>query len=129
MSQKLHKNQKDKIATEMYLKTIYMYEQQHNKKARLIDLARELSLSKSSVSEMIKKLSEKKLIEYESFSIIKLTEKGSEKAKNITKKYNTIKRFLIEVLKVNNKDAHHEACNLEHAFSDKSIKKLEKLVK
>ena len=72
---------------------------------------------------------EENYIKYESYGEINLTEKGLKRAKNVKKKYVVIKKFLDEVLKFDTSKSHIEACNLEHAFSDESITKLNTLLK
>jgi DtxR family Mn-dependent transcriptional regulator len=129
ISNKLHGNQKNRISTEMYLKTIYLLREKHDKDPRPVDVVNELNLSKGSVSEMLKKLNDEKYIHYESYGKILLTDKGIKKAKNVLRKYQTVKKFLLEVLKIEDSNLHNEACNLEHAFSDKSIAKLNVLMK
>ena len=128
-AKKLHGKQKHRISTEMYLKTIFLLKEEKNDDPRPVDIVNGLGLSKGSVSEMIKKLNEENLIEYESYGKIKLTEKGLEKAKNVVRKYLVIKEFLKDVLKITESKIHDEACNLEHAFSDESIAKLNILLK
>ena len=77
---------------------------------------------------MLKKLNNESLVEYESYSRIKLTKMGLEKAEIVVEKYMIIKKFLTNVLKISKEQTHDEACNLEHAFSDESILKLNKLL-
>jgi DtxR family Mn-dependent transcriptional regulator len=126
---KLHGIEKDKISTEMYLKTIFLLLEEKNNDLRPVDIVNELSLSKGSVSEMMVKLSSEGLIDYESYGKIKLTVKGLEKAKNVVRKYLMIKKFLLEILKLSPDKVHDEACSLEHSFSDESIAKLNILMK
>ena len=128
-SKKLHIKQKDKISTEMYMKTIYQLQEKIGEDIRPVDLVRELELTKGSVSEMVKKLADEGFILYESYGKIKLTEKGIKTAKNVLRKYLTVKKFLKDILKTNPETLHDEACNLEHAFSDESIAKLNILIK
>ncbi|MEM2131535.1 MAG: metal-dependent transcriptional regulator [Candidatus Woesearchaeota archaeon] len=122
-SNKLHVIQKNKISKEMYLKTIYLFFEK-KKLVKAIDLANELKIKKSSVSEMLKKLFDEKLITIEQKHHIKLTKKGEKEAKNVLRKYLIIKEFLIKILKIKPEKAELEACELEHAFSDESIAKL-----
>ncbi|MBT3465152.1 metal-dependent transcriptional regulator [archaeon] len=129
MAKRLHKNQKERISTDMYLKSILEYELDNGKKSKPIEIVKSLNLTKGSVSEMIKKLEEENYIKYESYGEINLTEKGLKRAKNVKKKYVVIKKFLDEVLKFDTSKSHIEACNLEHAFSDESITKLNTLLK
>ncbi len=128
-SHRLHGSQKDKISTEMYLKTIFLFQESKKEDPRPVDIVNELELSKGSVSEMMKKLAEEGLIKYESYGKIKLTKKGLESAKNVVRKYLVIKKFLLDILKIDAAKVHDEACNLEHGFSDESIAKLNILMK
>ncbi len=121
---KLHGNQKNKISKEMYLKTIFIFKEEHGKDPKPVDIAKELHLSKGSVSEQLKNIADEGLIHYESYGFITLTEKGLQDAKNVVRKYLTIKKFLTQHLNIKDADAHEEACNLEHGFSDESVAKL-----
>ena len=112
----------------MYLKTIFLFKQDNERNPKPVDLVRELGLSKSSVSEMLKKLDSEGLLKYESYSNVVFTAKGLKYAQKVLYKYLVIEKFLIKVLKIDKKKAFDEACDLEHGFSDESVKKLEKLV-
>jgi DtxR family transcriptional regulator, Mn-dependent transcriptional regulator len=126
---KLHGHQKNKISKEMYLKTIFLFKEEFGKDPKSVDIGKELHLSKGSVSEQLKKLAEEGVISYESYKPITLTEVGLQHAKNVVRKYLTIKQFLTEFLNIDTNKAHEEACNLEHGFSDESIAKLNILMK
>lgn len=128
-NQGIHPQQKDNISTEMYLKTIFLLREATHQDPRPVDVVKALHLSKGSVSEMLKKLAEEKYIDYHSYGSIALTLKGLKKARNVMRKYLIIKRFLADYLRVAPAHVHGEACALEHAFSDESIKKLEALLK
>ncbi|MCM2325480.1 MAG: metal-dependent transcriptional regulator [Candidatus Woesearchaeota archaeon] len=117
----MHADQKNKISKEMYLKEIYLLRDQDPKP---MDLIRKMKVSKSSVSEMLKKLAEEGVIRYESFGTITLTDKGIMEAMNVLRKYLVIKKFLKDTLMLPEEQLHEEACNLEHAFSDASIARL-----
>jgi len=125
----LHGTHRQNISTEMYLKTIYLLKEENNLDPKPVDLVNELNLSKGTVSEMIKKLSDDKYLEYESYGQIILTKKGLKVAKNVLRKYLVIKKFLKDVLKITDEKIHGEACSLEHGFSDESIAKLNVLNK
>jgi DtxR family transcriptional regulator, Mn-dependent transcriptional regulator len=126
---KLHGHQKNKISKEMYLKAIFLFKEEYKKDPKPVDIANELQLSKGSVSEQLKNLATEGVINYESYGSITLTEKGLQDAKNVVRKYLTIKKFLTEFLNIKTEKAHDEACNLEHGFSDESIAKLNILMK
>ena len=113
----------------MYLKTIYLLKQENHEDPRPLAIAQELDIAKGSVSEMLHKLAQEGLIQHESYGKVLLTKKGSAQAQKVLGKYEIIRDFLSNILKVNPKKVHEEACNLEHAFSDESIERLKKLLK
>lgn len=126
--QKIHENQKEMVSTDMYLKSIYEFENYHNMKAKPVNITKLLGISKSSVSEMIKKLEDEKYLKYESYCDISLTKKGLKRAKTVSKKYTIIKQFLIKTLDIKPDKASIEACILEHAFSNSSVKKIKEFL-
>jgi DtxR family Mn-dependent transcriptional regulator len=102
--------------TEEYLETLVRYEEQ-GRSPRVKELAKDLHVSPASVSEMLKKLSSKKLVEYERYGLIKLTTKGKKLGKSILRKHRFMEKFL-RFIGVKKEKIHHEACVLEHALSD-----------
>lgn len=109
---------------EEYLKTIYILIQK-NSFARVTDIAKLLNYSKASVNRALKILTAEGLIFYENYGDIELTETGKVIAKNILKRHNTLKAFLIEVLEVDKDIAEEEAKSMKHAVSEDTINKLE----
>lgn len=112
---------------EEYLKTIYILEKSSGK-IRVTDIAKKLKITKPSVNRAIKNLRDLDLIEYEVYGDISLTYQGEEKAKEIIKKYDIIKMFLVDILDVEEKDAEEEAKSMKSAMSPDTIKKLEKYI-
>ena len=112
---------------EEYLKTIYIL---INKKgsARVTDIACELSCTKPSVNRALKLLKEDELIKYEAYKDIELTNKGITFAKDIVRKHDTLKAFLVEVLKVEPLKAEDEAKLMKHAISEDTVKRLEQYI-
>lgn len=115
---------------EDYLRAIYYFaeEQENKKEVSSVDIQRYLNISKSSVSEMIRKLARKKLIHSELYGKVKLTKKGLFIATDITRKHRIIEVFLKVILKIKNGMIHKEAHQLEHAFSNESINALYKMI-
>ena len=68
------------------------------------------------------------MIEYEAYGDINLTYKGEEQAKEIIKKHDIIKMFLVDILEVDEKDAEEEAKSMKYAISPDTTKKLEKYI-
>ncbi|MFH1427876.1 MAG: metal-dependent transcriptional regulator [Patescibacteria group bacterium] len=112
---------------EDYLITMYrLYEK--NKQIRSVDVAKQLKISKASVSEMLKKFKKQKIINMNLYSNIIFTSKGLNVAKKLAYKHRVVEVFLKKVLKCKSKNIHTEAHRLEHAFSDQAIKKLAKFL-
>lgn len=112
---------------EEYLKTIYILEK-NSGKVRVTDIAQKLKITKPSVNRAIKNLRELDLVEYEVYGEINLTYQGEELAKEVIKKHDIIKMFLIDILEVNEKDAEEEAKSMKHAMSPDTTKKLERYI-
>ena len=92
-----------------------------------IELARNMGLAKSTISERLRELAAQGLIEA-SYSIVTLTVRGRVLARELTFKHRIIEVFLHDVLKMSLSKIHDEAHRLEHAFSDEAIRRLAKLV-
>lgn len=89
----------------------------------------ELMKSKpSSVTDMVKKLAEKDLVNYKRYQGVSLTELGTEKALGIIRKHRLWEVFLVEKLDFSWDEVHEVAEQLEHIKSDKLIDKLDALL-
>lgn len=119
------------ISTEDYLRTIYsLYEEQEDKSTGIksINIAKELKISKASVSSMVKKLIFKKYLKAKPYSDIYFTKKGLKEAKRIMHNHRVIEVFLKNILNCDIKRIHKEAHRLEHTFSEYTIRKLDKFL-
>lgn len=112
---------------EEYLKTIYVLKNTE-KQVRVTDIAKKLGISKPSVNKALNNLKDLKLIQYESYGDIILTEEGITVSKDIMKRYSTLKLFLTEVLEVNSYVAEEEAKSMKYAISEDTVKKLERYI-
>ncbi len=92
------------------------------------DLSDALGLAKSTVSERLRGLADENLVEFEKYGGVRLTNKGDSLAKSLTFKHRIIEVFLHDFLKVPKSDVHREANELEHAFSDDVILRLDKFM-
>lgn len=115
---------------EDYLRAIYHLGEEENDGADVssVDICKYLKISKSSVSEMLRKLIKENLIRSEPYGKVRLAKKGLSSAVNITRKHRVIEVFLSEILKLKRDMIHEEAHKLEHAFSDESIKSICKMI-
>ncbi|MEA3230010.1 MAG: metal-dependent transcriptional regulator [archaeon] len=119
------------VSLEDYMRTIYsLYEKQEDKSKGIksVDAAKELKISKPSVSKMIKKLVSKKYLKAKPYSNIYFTKKGLKEAERIMHNHRVIEVFLKDVLDCNLNRIHEEAHQLEHTFSEYTIRKLDKFL-
>jgi len=108
---------------EDYLEAILDLEKK-NKVARIKDIADRLDFQRGSVTIAMRNLAEKKLINYEPYSFITLTDQGKKIAEEITRRHAVIKDFLIKILQLEEESSDTLACRMEHAMDKKSIDRL-----
>lgn len=110
---------------ENYLKTIYKLQEQHGESVANSDLAKAMEVHSASVTDMLKKMAKKKLINYEKSKGFKLTEKGKQIALNIIRKHRLWEVFLLEKLGFGWDEVHEIAEQLEHIQSESLINRLD----
>ena len=110
---------------ENYLKAIYSLEERHSGAISTNDLAEVMETKASSVTDMIKRLSEKKLISYKKYQGCTLTEEGKKTALRTIRKHRLWEVFLVEKLNFGWDEVHDIAEQLEHIRSTELTDKLE----
>ena len=113
------------LAEENYLKAIFKISDNENKNVSTNSIANELETKASSVTDMIKKLTDKGLVNYEKYKGTSLTKKGNEIAIHIIRKHRLWEYFLVKKLNFQWDEVHSIAEQLEHIKSEKLIKKLD----
>ena len=111
-------------SVENYLKAIFSLSKNGSDIVSTNDIAKELNTKASSVTDMIIKLTSKKLVDYERYKGVKLTQKGKKFATNIVRKHRLWETFLVEKLHFNWHEVHDVAEQLEHIKSDKLVDSL-----
>lgn len=108
-------------ALEDYLKIIYKLESRapSGKGVQTSSIAERLSISQASVSNMLKKLSDKGHIEYAPYYGVSLTSSGRKIALNMIRKHRILEQYLVERLGYSWDEVDAEAEVLEHSISDK----------
>jgi DtxR family Mn-dependent transcriptional regulator len=114
-------------ALEEYIKTMYVLKKQ-NGNIRVTDIANKMQCTKPSVNKALNNLKEEKLINYETYGTIELTEEGENLAKKILEAYDIVYLFLKEVLNLNDENAQSEAEKIKSTITDETINKLAKYV-
>ena len=110
---------------ENYLKTLFKLENKQEKKVKNVALSKALNLNPATVLEMVRKLSERKLVEVLADKTIQLTDKGKKKALQIIRKHRLWEVFLVDKLNYKWNEVHDLAEQLEHIESDDLVKRLE----
>ena len=101
---------------EHYIKAVYELDRD-GEGARISDIAEKLNVTKASVCVAMKSLQQKKLVERAASRKVFLTPKGKHQAESMVNKFNLIKRFLMEVCRLDEDQAEIDACALEHVTS------------
>ncbi len=107
---------------EDYLEIIYELIQE-NKVARVKEIALRRSVSMSSVTHALKRLSKAGLIKYSSRSLVTLTETGTELAAHIVNRHQFVREFLMSIFHVPGEIAERDACIFEHYMSPETFRK------
>ena len=111
---------------EDYLEAILMIKKR-SENVRSIDVARELSFSKPSVSVAMKNLKTSNYITVDENGFINLTEAGQEIADKIYERHTFLTNWLTS-LGVDPEVAAEDACKMEHAISSESFSAIKKFV-
>ncbi len=86
------------FSEENYLKAIYHLAKQENASVSTNAIAQKMRTKASSVTDMIKKLSDKGHVEYQKYKGVKLTEKGRLAAVSVIRKHRLWEVFLVKKL-------------------------------
>lgn len=116
------------LSEENYLKAIYNLDKQGPKKITPTAIAESLNNNPASVVDMIKKLTDKKLIQYEKTKGVKLTDKGRNVAISIVRKHRLWEAFLVEKLGYGWDEVHEIAEQLEHVQHAELADRLDKFL-
>lgn len=105
------------ITEENYLKVIFILSYPHYNEASTNDIAKYLKINPASVSDMLKKLQQKNLIEYVKYQGVQLTHQGIRIATDIIRKHRIWETFLVNKLNFSWDEVHEIAEQLEHIRS------------
>tara|TARA_B110000503_G_C7084531_1_gene386670 strand:+ start:486 stop:1154 length:669 start_codon:yes stop_codon:yes gene_type:complete len=116
------------LTEENYLKAIYTLIDSADKKASTNEIAKRMETKASSVTDMLKRLNEKKLVDYERYKTVQITEKGKQVAISIIRKHRLWEYFLVESLNFGWDEVHDIAEQLEHIESVELTNKLDEFL-
>ncbi len=114
---------------ENYLKAIYSLQYRDEKgEASVNEIAERIHTRPATVTDMLRKLSEKELIDYEKYKKIKLSKAGLNEALQIVRKHRLWETFLHDKLLFSWDEVHEVAEQLEHIHSQKLVDKLDEFL-
>jgi DtxR family Mn-dependent transcriptional regulator len=112
-------------AEENYLKAIFKIAEKENKSVSTNAIARQLNTTAASVTDMLRKLSEKELITYEKYKGVSLSTSGNKMATNLIRRHRLWEVFLVNKLRFAWHQVHDIAEELEHIYSEELIARLD----
>jgi len=113
---------------ENYLKAIYHLSNHGKVNVSTNAIAERLSTKAASVSDMIKKLAAKNLIEYIKYQGVKIIDEGIKEALKIVRKHRLWEVFLVEKLAFKWDEVHDIAEQLEHIVSPVLVQRLDQFL-
>ncbi len=112
-------------AEENYLKAIYHLSEGGKKSVSTNDVAGAMKTKPASVSDMLRKLGEKEVIEYRKYYGVHITDEGKKQALQTIRKHRLWEVFLVDKLNFAWDEVHEVAEELEHIQSPLLIQRLD----
>lgn len=115
------------LTEENYLKALFNISIKAGE-VNVTELSKSLDIKMPTVTSMMKKLAKKKLVHYESYKPLHLTEKGKREAGLIIRKHRLTEMFLVEKMKMGWEDVHDIAEQIEHIQSPVFFEKMDEML-
>jgi len=116
------------LTEENYLKAIIVLSGRRGGRVTNQAIAGELKINPATVTEMLRRLRNKKLVEYSRSAGATLTKAGKELALKVVRKHRLWETFLVQKMNFTWAEVHEVAEQLEHLRSDKLLEQLDKLL-
>jgi DtxR family transcriptional regulator, Mn-dependent transcriptional regulator len=113
------------LSEENYLKAIYHIGKQGTQAVSTNAIAEKIESKASSVTDMVKKLADKNLVNYVKYQGVSLTDAGRLTAASVIRKHRLWEVFLVEKLNFSWDEVHDVAEQLEHIKSIKLVDELD----
>ena len=110
---------------ENYIKAIYMLFEKTAEAVSTNAIAAYLETSAASVTDMLKRLTDKDLTVYEKYYGVRLSELGNQAAMQIIRKHRLWETFMVATLKFSWDEVHPIAEQLEHIQSEELVNRLD----
>ena len=96
--------------------------------ARAKDIVQRMGVNNSSVTQALRLLSDKELVNYTPYDLITLTDSGQKIAMDVVQRHQILREFLTKVLGLPDAEADEGACKMEHAISGSIMERLVQFV-
>lgn len=113
-------------SSEDYLKAIYKLQSAGGVSTK--DIASALGVAAASVTNMVKRLADMKLVEHRSYRGVRLTELGEKAALETIRHHRLLETYLREVMGYSWDQMHEEAERLEHHISEAFEDKIDEML-
>lgn len=110
---------------ENYLKAIFKIAEREKKSVTTSAIAAYINTSSASVTDMLKKLADKKMVDYERYYGVTLTNAGIKEATSLIRRHRLWEVFLVEKLRFGWHQVHDIAEKLEHVNSEELMARLD----
>ncbi len=115
------------LTEENYLKALFNLSEE-DEKVSVKQLAQVLEIKMPTVTSMMKRLSEKGLVHYESYKPLKLTSQGRIQAALIIRKHRLTEMYLVEKMGFGWEEVHRIAEEVEHIHVPAFFEKMDELL-
>ncbi len=115
------------LAEENYLKALFLLSNDRGE-VNVNDLSKHLDIKMPTVTSMMKRLSAKKLVNYESYKPLKLTETGQKEAALVIRKHRLTEMYLVEKMGFGWEQVHEIAEQIEHIQAPDFFAKMDELL-
>ncbi len=112
---------------EDYLEAIHQL-RRDNDVVRIKDIADYVGVKMPSVSAAVQALKKRGLISHEKYGAVTLTPEGREMAEFFSRRHHALVAFLRDILDLDEEQADIEACGIEHALSQETLRRLLMLI-
>ena len=96
---------------------------------RVSQISKALGVTMPSVTAALHKLSEDGLVDHEKYGYVDLTMRGKKVADDVFRRHEIVRRFLNEILNIDEETASEDACKMEHSLSPITVNRLASFMK